>query len=276
MKSIYLVLLLIAGFRAFSQQQPYPYQIEVKYKLRSQPDSTDKQNINEEFVSLLIGDAQSLFCATQYLVMDSAIRTEFIKGNALGPSMDFFVTQGTRNSLVVFKNTENVITYERVAAFVSPATTYYYLEPKSQLAWKISEDTLSIAGIPCQKATVDFGGRRWEAWFAASIPISEGPYKFNGLPGLILKIKDSQEYWNFDLASIRSINKNLQVHFLNDKIQPIENKDTFLSRKRSAKYNRFQLMKIQGFTFSNPAGAMKQYEDEAKKDNNWIEPYKGK
>ena len=277
MKSIYLVLLLLIGFRAFSQQQPYPYQIEVKYKMRSQPDSTDKQNIKEEFVSLLIGDAQSLFCATNYLIVDSAIRAETLKGNSLGPSMEFLLANRTRSTLVVFKDSKNIIAYERMAGFIFPATIHYYQEPKSQFGWKILEDTLSIGGIPCQKATADFGGRKWEAWFAASIPISEGPYKFNGLPGLILKVNDSQGYWNFDLASIQSINKNLQVYFSNYKVQPIKDKETYLSKKRYTHDNKFQLMKVQeGITFKDPVALMKRFEAAAKKDNNWIEPYKGK
>jgi len=230
MKSVYFVLLLITGFRAFSQQQPYKYQIEVQYKLTSQPDSTDKQSIKEEFVSLLIGDAQSLYCATNYLVVDSATTAELSKGNSFGPPMTFFAEHGTKNLLVVFKDTTSTITVDCASKFL--IQPMFYKEPKSPFTWTILEDTLSIGGIHCQKATTDFGGRKWEAWFAPSIPISEGPYKFSGLPGLILKVNDTQHYWNFDLASIKNANKNISILFWNKTPQPVKNKEAFF-RKRN-------------------------------------------
>src|SRR5690606_9550197 len=115
-KYFLLLLALFAGLissQAFSQQQPYQYKVEVKYKLTFQPDSTDKSSVKSEFMTLLIGDTQSMYCATQFLVMDSAIRTELVKGNTFGPSMDFFVQHGTKNSLVVFKDSSKIIAYER-------------------------------------------------------------------------------------------------------------------------------------------------------------------
>jgi len=275
--SALLLFTSLISLQAFSQQQPYQYQVEVIYKLTSQPDSTDKKSIKEEFVTLLIGNAQSIFCATQYLVMDSAITAELTKGNTFGPPMGFFLANGTHNSLVVFKDTSTIFTFEPASRFISPATVYKYEEPKSQFSWTILEDTLSIGGIRCQKATTEFGGRKWVAWFAPSIPINEGPYKFNGLPGLIFRVNDTQQYWNFDLASATTVNKSVEIHFQNKTPQPIKDKETFLSKKKYSRDNRFQLMKLQGgYRFKDPAYSMKKYEEDAKKDNNWIELYNGK
>src|SRR5690606_10669622 len=50
-----------------------------------------------------------------------------------------------------------------------------------------------------QKATCDFGGRKWTAWFNTEIPLNEGPYKFHGLPGLIFEVSDSQNQFVFKL-----------------------------------------------------------------------------
>lgn len=276
--TFYLLLALFAGLissQAFSQQQPYQYKVEVKYKLTFQPDSTDKSSIKSEFMTLLIGDTQSMYCATQFLVMDSAITAELVKGNTFGPSMDFFMQHGTKNSLVVFKDSSKIIAYER--ANKVDHIFFGYTEPKQQFGWTVLADTMSIGGIPCQKASTYFGNRKWYAWFAPSIPINEGPYKFNGLPGLILKINDSQEYWNFDLASIKNINTTLKIDFLNKKPQLLKNKEAFLSRKKNGRDNRFQLEKLKGgYTYSDAAAVRKMYEDDARKDNNWIELYNGK
>lgn len=40
-----------------------------------------------------------------------------------------------------------------------------------------------------QKATCDFAGRKWIAWFTTEIPIQDGPYKFYGLPCAYCEIR---------------------------------------------------------------------------------------
>ena len=173
----------------YAQQQPHHYDIEAIYKKTWQPDSTDVKSSKSEFMTLLIGNEQSVFCATQYLVMDSAIAAELKRGNKLGPSFAFFEAQGTRNNLVVFKNKDRIIVYDQIAKFIP--TIFQYVEKKPLFDWKITGDTETVAGVHCQKASTVFGNRTWEAWFAPSIPVSDGPYKFYGLPGLIVKINDA-------------------------------------------------------------------------------------
>lgn len=68
--------------------------------------------------------------------------------------------------------------------------------------WKIESDTLSILGLRCQKARLNFRGRVYEAYFTNEIKISDGPWKFNGLPGLILKIKSIDGIYSFEAKSI--------------------------------------------------------------------------
>jgi GLPGLI family protein len=265
------MLLLIAG-SVFAQQQPYPYNIEVIYKMTFQSDSANKNSVESEFVSLFIGNEQSLFCASNYLLMDSAIMSEAGKGNTMGPSMGFFQANGTHNSTVVFKTPNEMVTYDKVARFLPDV--YKYTEPKDQFTWKILPDTLSIGGFVCQRAESTFGNRKWIAWFAPAIPVSEGPYKFHGLPGLIFNINDDQQYWNFNLASLRKRDTVMKVSFYNKIPKPLKDKKAFLEQKRYSLDNRFQLMKLKGTVWGNEEIAIKNYKEQAKKDNNWIELYK--
>lgn len=258
-----------------AQTSSYPCKVEVMYQMTSQPDSTNASKRSTEFMSLLIGENQSIFCATQFLVMDSAIRSEHNKGNKMGPSMAFFQANGTHNHSIIFKDTAHIVTSDVILRYIS-INRVKYTESKNLFKWKITSDTASIGGINCQKAQTNFGGRDWEAWFAPSIPISEGPYKFNGLPGLILQISDKKNFWRFDLASIKKIDKTIAFSFNVDKATDIKDKETFFSKRRSAMDNRFLLMKQKGRTFSDEAAMMKRYEAEAKADNNWIELYNPK
>jgi len=55
--------------------------------------------------------------------------------------------------------------------------------------WEVYADTLNILGFTCQKATTNFMGTIYTAYFTTSLPYSGGPKNFRGLPGLILKVE---------------------------------------------------------------------------------------
>jgi GLPGLI family protein len=95
---------------------------------------------------------------------------------------------------------QEVLRYDHIGP-----TTYYYQEPASPFAWVITPTTTTIAGYACQRATTTFGGRTWEAWFTRAVPIPEGPYKFYGLPGLIVKVGDKRGHYLFELTKLRQL-----------------------------------------------------------------------
>jgi GLPGLI family protein len=70
------------------------------------------------------------------------------------------------------------------------------------LDWTIKPDTATFFNYPCQKASLRFRGRNYEAWFAAQIPINDGPWKFFGLPGLILKVQDTDGQFDFECIGL--------------------------------------------------------------------------
>ncbi|NCI49492.1 GLPGLI family protein [Sediminibacterium roseum] len=76
--------------------------------------------------------------------------------------------------------------------FIAPAglSTYSIAEKIPVIDWVISQDTRTIKGFACQKASCTFRGRTYEAWFCSQIPYSNGPWKLGGLPGLILEAYD--------------------------------------------------------------------------------------
>ena len=91
-----------------------------------------------------------------------------------------------------------------------PENFYIGLEDLPHISWLIGKETKIILGYLCYNATTTFRGRKYMAWFAKEIPISYGPWKFNGLPGLILEIQDSENYFSYGIKSI-NLESRLQV-----------------------------------------------------------------
>lgn len=81
-----------------------------------------------------------------------------------------------------------------------------YSEPFPLQKWKIENEKKTICGYECQKATCKWRGRDFVAWFTTQIPVSAGPWKFGGLPGLILEIRDSKNDYSWEAVAVEKGN----------------------------------------------------------------------
>ncbi len=84
---------------------------------------------------------------------------------------------------------------------------YIITEDKPVIDWELGDETKMIGGYNTQKATAKFGGRVYTAWFAADIPFSYGPWKLQGLPGLILEARDSKNDLVFEFTGFQTVKK---------------------------------------------------------------------
>ena len=84
----------------------------------------------------------------------------------------------------------------------SYSLAHIYEEEVPALEWEMTGEHGTVASFECQKAECDFRGRRWEAWFTPEIPVSEGPWKLKGLPGLILYARDTTGQYSFEAVSV--------------------------------------------------------------------------
>lgn len=93
---------------------------------------------------------------------------------------------------------------------------FIYEETLEKPNWTILTEDRVVAGYRCQKARTHFRGRVWDVWFAPDIPVSDGPWKLCGLPGLILHAKDSKGDFLFECNGIRE-GKGESITFPNHK-----------------------------------------------------------
>lgn len=95
--------------------------------------------------------------------------------------------------------------------YVFVSSSYFYYESNDKITWTLHEDKKAFGQFNLQKATARYGGRNWVAWFTEEIPISEGPYKFSGLPGLIFEIYDDKENYKFTLLEMYQIKDKNEI-----------------------------------------------------------------
>lgn len=87
------------------------------------------------------------------------------------------------------------------------ARKFFYISKNSKIDWKITNERKNILNYIAQKATCEVFGRKWIAWFINDISIPEGPYKFKGLPGLIIEIYDESFNYKFSILEIKKSNE---------------------------------------------------------------------
>ena len=70
--------------------------------------------------------------------------------------------------------------------------------------WELHKESKMVNDIECFKATTTFRGNTWEVWYAPSLPYPYGPWKLNGLPGLILEATSTDGYHTYIAEKIKN------------------------------------------------------------------------
>lgn len=182
-----ILLFLILTNMAFAQNKLFLYE----YKFI--PDSTNNQILKDEIMILNIQKDRSEFYSSERYASDSTQVAESKKGMMAMP----FNKEMVNDRVIKYPNS-NLINYITIMFWDK-----YTVKQDIDLKWHLENSFDTILGYKVQKATTDFGGRKWTAWFTKEIPIQDGPYKFKNLPGLILKIEDSDRNHSFELKGIK-------------------------------------------------------------------------
>ncbi|AZQ65644.1 GLPGLI family protein (plasmid) [Flammeovirga pectinis] len=174
-----------------------------------QPFKNDTLSVNQKFI-LVMNDQFSKYMNFDSYLYDKALKEEFQekklgKNSSIAKIITFTnidIPQPESNDFSVMKdlNTKDV-TYIYNLGYI---TNCSFTENYNDLKWTITNNTKNINGFYCIQATTTYGFYEIEAWFTPEIPVSDGPYLFAGLPGLIISLNDQNNMHSFMIDEVAS------------------------------------------------------------------------
>ncbi len=202
-----IAVCVLSSFSAFAQNSERA-EMECLYRLSFLKDTTHTLTTDDLMV-LRFNKEKSLFYSLNSYTLDSLLCSD--QGSAV--QMDVLANGSSKygkrivsyNILKDFRNSQIDYT-DNVGG-----EHYRYKEDLPNFNWVISTEQKKIWDYTCQKATCYFRGRTYEAWFTTEIPVNDGPWKFHGLPGLILEIYDIQKHYSFVFVGLRRSDANITM-----------------------------------------------------------------
>jgi GLPGLI family protein len=191
--------------------------IRIIYQLTYTPDSTNSEFINDEIFFLNISKDKSIFCS----------KTEYLKDSILNTSNPLGMLSIARPKYIEFKERIIKSKYSNILDMYYDYTNYKFsINDSVKLNWKIQSDTVNYMNYECGIAYTNFRGRTYKAYFTKQIPVSDGPYKFSGLPGLILKLEDTKKHYVFEVINLLKFEKPFDYYlFKPDLYKPASKKE---------------------------------------------------
>lgn len=229
-KALTLLLVAITAVCAGAQTSG----IEVSYTAFS-PNMRDGSAGTSNQYILLANESQSKFFSPRTEYIDSLNSTpdgrakyqEMARNAYLSGNMENLPAKdGTY--YIVKSSDANTITYYDNAGL----DKYFYQESVDPWEWVIGDSVKEVLGYECFEATTDFHGRHWTAWFTPEIPLLNGPWKFDGLPGLILEAESEGGEYRFVATGLQQSDKPITPVYLADNYERTTRID-YLKAKRA-------------------------------------------
>lgn len=213
----------LIGQNSIFETTDNPMEIRVMYEYTQQATKNDDPFFITDTMALDIGVKRSVYYDYNLFSKDSLAYTVFSQNSRrshfswdeeelerrLEMKGKSDKMEGDRNGETsrVFKDlrNNNLITLDRDHLTLQYK---YKVEEKINHNWELTEDTDTIFNYTCYEAITHFRGRTYHAWFTLDIPISEGPWKFFGLPGLILRVEDEESLFSFTAIGLENTDQS--------------------------------------------------------------------
>lgn len=219
MRKLNLLLLLLSSILSFSQNPLFDYNVKkldetaliANYTLEFKEDSLNLDQSRKVEMLLFIGKNLSLFVGKKVYYDD--IETRKITTREQFHEWAAKLATSGIYSPFFYRFYKNYPLGKMTCLDHIIAGQFKYMEDLNLFNWQLTGEIDTILNYKVQKATSNFGGRSWIAWFCPDIPYNDGPYKFNGLPGLILKVYDSRLHYVFELTSNEKPDQEIAIEF---------------------------------------------------------------
>ena len=182
----------------------------VTYEAMMTKDSVKPTEHKFDRLVLMVGDSISTCYSNTMHRFDSAFTVTVRKGGETYRSVNHFIDENGDvwvPDVYKYYAKKRMTVVHRMEVPGNFVPIFLYDEPLSLMDWKMSFETKEILGYQCFKAECDFRGRHWTAWFTMQIPVQDGPWKFSGLPGLILQMEESRGHYAFRCIGIETRKK---------------------------------------------------------------------
>ena len=139
--------------------------------------------------------------STLYIVKNESLyRIDDKRENGVDEK-NFGVVNNDEISKLFFSN--DSISYTRIPLYKNEII---YKQPIIMSKFLFTGKTKKINNFNCQEAKLELNGRSYNIWFTADVEINKGPYKINGLPGLIVEINEQSSKVKIKLKKIKKLN----------------------------------------------------------------------
>lgn len=152
---------------------------------------------NNGYATLLFNAAQSLYIHKNSPKQDSFLNSpDFVSASISGDKEGFPIYKIHASRKLFFK-----VACPRISKnHCIVSDTFGTIE------WMLHPEHKRFGHYDCRRATGNFRGRDYEVWYTLDIPISTGPFKLGGLPGLILEARSLDGMVNFLFSSLEISN----------------------------------------------------------------------
>lgn len=279
MNKRYLFPLLFLLFALNSKAQDLKLVDSTKlictYNYEFLQDSTSNYSLKSDQMILQIGSQMSKFSSLTSYILDSVL---FLNQGKITDLAAFAklslqsVSGVSISSLSRYKIYKNYPGKGFLIFTEYGDRKYYKVEQPMRMEWKLDlKNDSMILGYKCQKAYTTYAGRDYVAWYSPQIPLSDGPYKFNGLPGLILKINDTKNQHRFALYSIKKVAYNQSITLRTGSFVDITAED-YIKIKKNDMVSMSEYLQSGAVTFNNEESKARALNG-LKTTNNFIEKF---
>lgn len=222
----------------------------VYYQFTQEATENEKTITISDTLLLVIGNSQSLFFDKYYktnlLKAAKERRTRSMKTRLVNTEHEYldevlelvdatsdYQEETLGEPVQIYKNRKEGTVSSVYNSFVENFITDQKADEINN--WEIVNETDTVFNYKCQKAITTYAGRTYTAWFTMDIPINDGPWKFCNLPGLILKVSDDENLFQYLAIGLEQYEGNREI--VKDEVKyeksSLKNFNSYVSKEKS-------------------------------------------